>query len=105
MCINCWKERGAPKIDNSNVREAVRQIDRVYHFHSAGGGLHIVLDDFNIDDDDLDWCLNKGRLSSVERRCASHLRKMTVSERASAVGFHYWHGKDEFPQVTPITLT
>ena len=33
-------------------------IDAIYDQHPSGGPLHIVLDDGNIDDDSINWCLN-----------------------------------------------
>ena len=36
--------------------ELVRHLYNDMH-EGAGGMLHIVLDDFNIDDDDLEWCI------------------------------------------------
>ena len=39
------------------VGEIVSLIKELYKKEPVGGMLHIVLDDFNIDDDDLEWCI------------------------------------------------
>ena len=90
MCSECWGQHGSPKIDSSSVRDAVAKIARVYNFYATGGGLHIVVDDFNIDDGSIDFCLARP-LSTVERKCGETLRAMTVPERAAAIGWRYWH--------------
>ena len=67
------------------VSNASQLIKRVYHFYVTGGGLHIVLDDFNIDDADIDFCLSLP-LSTVERKCAEALRSLSKEERIAALG-------------------
>jgi len=89
--MSCWRELGSPQIDSPAVRDAAHLIGRVYHFAITGGGLHIVVDDYNLDDADLDSCLGQP-LSTIERKCGEALRRMTVAERASALGLFdgYW---------------
>jgi hypothetical protein len=53
MCRHCWEEEGAPRIDTPAIRSARDLIQRVYDFNDVGGGLHVVVDDWNIEDDDL----------------------------------------------------
>lgn len=44
---------------SEEVAEVCKLIKHLYYdmHEGAGGMLHIVLDDFNIDDDDLEWCI------------------------------------------------
>lgn len=101
MCQSCWRESGSPKIDNQKVRDAQPLISDVYEFHGAGGSLHIVLDDSNIDDSDINFCLtsiaeNKRGYPpeqiEAERKCGEHFLSMTVEERSSALALSsgYW---------------
>ncbi len=57
MCLSCWRECGSPAIDTPAVRDAARASAAVHDFHGAGGGLHIVLDDWNLEDEQVAWCL------------------------------------------------
>lgn len=44
---------------SEEVAEVCKLVKHLYYdmHEGAGGMLHIVLDDFNIDDDDLEWCI------------------------------------------------
>jgi len=91
MCIDCWRALGSPQIDGTPIRVARDLIGHVYNVSCVGGGLHIVVYDWNLDDADLDDCLSRP-LSKLDRECGEVLRKMTVAERASALGLFdgYW---------------
>lgn len=56
MCYGCWDKAGKPIIDTPAVRAAGAAALAVYEHHCAGGNLHIVLDDWNIEDDNLTFC-------------------------------------------------
>lgn len=56
MCYGCWEEAGKPQIDNARVRAAVPLIQAVYEHCPVGGNLHIVLDDWNLEDGNLEFC-------------------------------------------------
>jgi hypothetical protein len=104
MCVNCWIERGSPKIINEMTKALQPLIDDVYEHHGAGGGLHIILDDFNVEDGHVTFCqdwIEHERGNGVwktdpvspeqlkaERECLKLLKAMTVEERASAIAFH-----------------
>lgn len=91
MCKGCWEEAGSPTIMNEKVQEAIELARIVYDTNGAGGGLHIVLDDFNIEDSDIEWCLEEGIRDNdntdaeTERDLAQLLLTMTLEERASAI--------------------
>lgn len=48
------------------------------------GGLHVVIDEWNVEDKNVDWCLSR-ELSTPERECAEWLRGLTVAERVSVL--------------------
>lgn len=92
MCAGCWAEAGSPKIDNEKTRAAAAAIDRVYEFSGAGGNLHIVVDDWNLEDSSLEWCKVNAIVSEqddekreAEMACYTALRELTEEERYSAM--------------------
>jgi len=73
-------------------------IAAVYEHHPCGGGLHIVLDDWNLDDASLATCADLIRNPAfpdvtrkqlaAERACLRALQAMTEEERGSALAIH-----------------
>lgn len=98
MCYGCYEEEGKPEIINEDTKNAARLADAVYEFNCAGGNCHIVLDDFNIDDDDIEYCLNEGLENNVhehspeqlaiEKECLLAFKSLSIAERASALAIH-----------------
>lgn len=103
MCYGCWEECGRPAIVNSRVREAVDLIERVYDYSGVGGNLHVVLSDWNLEDEHVEMCIRRiagafkdgdryGREGTealdVEMACAQLLKNMSEAERASALALH-----------------
>ena len=70
MCYGCWTEAGKPQIDTPAVRAAAAAVAEVYEHSCVGGNLHIVLDDWNIEDDNLEFCRGciegKGAMPGIE---------------------------------------
>ena len=100
MCINCWIESGSPAIVNEKVTRAAELIKALYDTEDGGvGGYgHIVFDDFNIEDHDIEFCLGKAATAEYskdvceETRLASiaaleHFKTLTEDERSSALAF------------------
>lgn len=98
MCYGCYEEEGKPEIVNNGTKKAAALCGAVYEFNGVGGNCHIVLDDFNIDDDAIEYCLNQGLSNNihkhtaeqleVERECLLAFRSLSVAERASALAIH-----------------
>jgi hypothetical protein len=79
-------------IDNEAVRAAVPLIAEVYKHHLAGGALHIVLDDWNLEDQYLSFCAEHiGEYDSTpeqqnaERKCLKAFQELTLDERERAL--------------------
>lgn len=104
MCEQCWKDAGSPRMNNSKVRAAAELISAVYEHHDCGGGLHIILDDWNVENGHLEFC--KGHLEdpkyqgnphdnvtterlNAERSCLRALTHLTKDERLSALAIYY----------------
>lgn len=80
MCRDCWERYESPSIVNSQVQECAALIDQL-----DGSGLHVVIDDMNLEDEHIQDCTD---LTEIERRCAELLLSMTLEERLSAIAFH-----------------
>jgi|GEM_PF-2363068 len=94
MCIDCWKKLGSPMIINDKTKKAAKAINKIYDFHGAGGSLHIIIDDWNLEDSHIDFCDSyideeggeaSKRQKQAERYCLRLLKDMTIDERASAL--------------------
>lgn len=96
MCINCWRKNGAAKIVNEKTIEAARLIDEVYETENggAGGYAHIVVDDWNVENSNIDFCINEcksdrfdyseeDRTTTLE--CLNYLKTLTEEEKYSAL--------------------
>jgi len=93
MCEGCWEEHGSPKIDNAKVRAAARLVRRLYETFPTGGNLHIITDDWNISDRDIEFCSGfKSEMKPDELACLNAFSEMTKAERASALGLvdEFW---------------
>ena len=81
MCETCWQKYGSPQHMTRRVRALARLMDRV---GDVGGGLHVVLDDWNLEDEHLDFCATQP-LTGDERTCLNAMRRASVADRASAL--------------------
>ncbi|MHC4648914.1 MAG: hypothetical protein ACYTBJ_25960 [Planctomycetota bacterium] len=76
---------------NSRVWAAVTAINQLYEVHCTGGMLHIVTDDWNLEDHHVESCLTMqgeppGRpFDEIESLAYVALIRLTVEERASAL--------------------
>lgn len=72
--------------------ETILLIKKIYKKHSAGGALHIVLDDGNTESHHIQWCLDNS-IAKIEKikekelyeKCAKNLLKMTEKERNKCI--------------------
>lgn len=92
MCHGCWQEYGSPAIVNEKTLAAARAIEEVYEWSSVGGNLHVVLDDWNIENEHVQFCCDEvqkvsGQLEA-EKECLTLLAKMNLKERASALAIY-----------------
>ena len=95
MCDDCYEEYGSPTLDTVRIRATSELIRELYAMSCVGGNLHIVLDDWNLSDHSIQWCLDEaipGNLHcadsetlTMERACAYLMLTMSEQERASAL--------------------
>lgn len=97
MCISCWRELGEPKIVTELTKAASRMIGKVYEYSISGGNCHIVIDDFNLENKHIDFCLeqvknNENKYTQkqlvIEKQLLDTLRTMSLEERASALALY-----------------
>ena len=67
-------------------KETVELIQKIYQKYPTGGALHLVLDDGNIEDRDIQWCMNnlwddEKKDSALFERCAKNLLAMAKTDR------------------------
>lgn len=100
MCINCYIEAGSPSIINDKTNKAAELIDAIYDQEDcgAGGYAHIVVDDWNLSDSDIDFCLDeatkKENKDISDESCEviiialKYLKTLSEKERYSAMAIH-----------------
>lgn len=118
MCSGCWEQGGSPTLDTPEVRAAAVAVEALYEHETGlgcvGGALHIVTDDFNVDDDDLECCRAHigtiaampkyqaeydndveilASFTAVEQAAFDALVKLTPAERLSALALQagFWN--------------
>lgn len=84
MCIGCYEDYGRPKIINDYTRFAAAAINAVRTENPVGGELHIVIDDWNLEDSSLAFCAKHVK-TAAERACHDVLKALDLDERASAM--------------------
>lgn len=117
MSAEEWDEYGRPDDWNPKVKRALELIRAIYEYAAAGGPLHVILDDWNIEDGDVNLAAQDLRdgyfrwgpggvripydpydfLEEDETRQVRDavaelvplLAEMTVNERASALARHW----------------
>jgi hypothetical protein len=116
MCMSCWEDKyGRAAIVNERTRAVAALIDQIYSWSCAGGLAHVVVDDWNLNDYNVAFCLDAvGRAERGEpqkwgevvqdspdelaatRAALEALRDLPEEERASAMAIHEgWIGQEE----------
>jgi hypothetical protein len=102
MCTECWEEYGEPMLRSPEIERTAELVKAVYDHPegSMGGDLHIVLDDWNIETEHIEFCAGEiGRndraspeLLAIESELVDLLLPMSEEERASALGLAEGYG-------------
>lgn len=91
MCTSCWQAYGMPSHTSPAIQEAADLVRAVYAEHPAGGLTHCVLDDWNLDNDSLDWCLHHEEAGLPEHAsaiaCMRAFRALSEDDRAAALAW------------------
>lgn len=99
MCYGCYEEAGKSAIVNEKTKKAAKLINDIYEQEDcgAGGYAHTVVDDWNLEDSNTDFCINAanvgeydisedGRLACLN--CLNYLKELSIDERYSAMAIH-----------------
>lgn len=100
MSYDIWQEHGGLTLDTPEVRKAAAAVKALYdeewlpldNAHSVGGRLHVVVEDYNLEDSFLDYCQESETFDEFEQAAYDALRPLSVEERASALALKdgYW---------------
>lgn len=86
MCEDCYKKYEFVPVTPA-IEAAADAIGEVYEESSAGGRLHVAIDDWNLGDDVLAYCGNEVE-TPAERACWEKLSGLTERERATALALY-----------------
>ena len=72
--------------EKKRLYEETLQLKRdIYKKYGVGGALHIVLEDVNVEDHHIEWCLKEIEQLPEDKelflKCANNLLKMTKTQR------------------------
>lgn len=81
MCYGCYEDYGFPTCVSPAVLDAAAKMDACDPF----GDLHVVIDDWNIEDEHIEWCRAKPGLIPLDRAAIDALAALTLDERAAAM--------------------
>ena len=78
-------------------QETIQLINEIYKSHSVTGGeLHIVLDDGNVEDHHIQWCIDNSikecenqEEKELYLKCANNLLKMKIKQRFEVISASY----------------
>ena len=98
MCADCasdYTEADLPE----NWEEVLKSIQAIYahHMGRTGGHLHIVLDDFNVEDEHVRFCREDEEskdffpddLWELSRACLDLLEPLTADQRGAVISRHW----------------
>lgn len=95
MCIGCYEDAGSPAIINEKTKKAAELIQAIYshEYGCVGGTAHIVVDDWNLSDEDIDWCIEHSKTDDYYCKelvklcvdCLIYLKTLTLDERHSTM--------------------
>jgi hypothetical protein len=86
MCFGCYLEAGSPAPNDEAKAIGIRLRDV-----DAFGGCHIVVSDWNLEDDNIDFCIDYPTTTDAEREIMRALKVLPDDQRyaAMAVADHY----------------
>lgn len=104
MCDECWDERGRPAEWNPNIDRARGLIEAICMECSTCAPLHMVVENWNLDDASVRWTLGelpgmhdwfRPEVLDTAKEVLTLFAQMTVAERASTLA--YVDGHAELP--------
>lgn len=90
MCLACWEIEGKPWERSEKVEQWRKPFDAAPSF----GPLHIVVDDWNLDDENIRSCLSDTECTPDEIALCRALLDMTYGERWATAILSQWPAFD-----------
>lgn len=82
MCMTCYEqEYGAPRKVTQPVLDILDELTAA----EARGALHAVIEDWNLEDDHIEYHLTLADTSEADRSIATRLLALDLDERATAM--------------------
>jgi hypothetical protein len=81
MCYGCWAEEGRP----TKMTPAVIEIAPLLREADEFGAMHIAVSDWNLDDDNIEFCRDYETATPDEKSLCAKLLAMSYPERLSAM--------------------
>jgi len=96
MCEKCWSEYGSPATWNANTKRAFDLVRIIYETEPTGAPLHVVLDDWNLEDGHIaiyeEALTGPDAVSAHAAQAAKELvplfLAMPIEERAATLAYH-----------------
>ena len=86
-----------PNVQTEEIRRVAGLIAQLYEYNGVGGNAHIVTDDWNLETDHIEFCLEQVAVNphgycaaqlAIEKDLLEAMLKMSEDERASALALH-----------------
>lgn len=97
MCEGCWADYGSPRDVPEDADQIVAQFEDLYSRDhcSTGGPLHVVLDDWNLEDEHLGpWEDERDPwppdVMELATKISTRLRELPIDQRAAVLAL--WEG-------------
>jgi len=80
MCRTCYENADSPKVVNDKTKAAAQLVNDLYDTEDGGvGGYgHIVFDDWNLDDGDIDFCLKAANNNEYSSHLCEETRRASI---------------------------
>lgn len=56
MCYECWMDLGKPRMRTPQIERCAGLVRKLYECSPVGGNLHIITDDWNLEDEHIEMC-------------------------------------------------
>lgn len=100
MCVSCWITHGQPANRSPEIDRAADLVRALYDIHPVGGPLHVVVDDWNLEDEflipyyvgypgeELDTLHDGRSMRQICDELSALLLSMSMEDRMSVLAHH-----------------
>jgi len=82
MCQHCYESEGSP-VPGADARAIASRLNEVDPF----GGCHIVVEDWNMEDEHIQYCIDNSSTTDTEREIMRDLLKLPLDQRYAAIAY------------------